>query len=165
MANSERTFPAAWIAPNGYDVTDDFVRYARPLVGNDMISLPIIDGRQRLTASSRSMPRRSCRFTCRRGNEGRGRVVLTAYSGSGAGRVRHGAEQRKNLQEPVQMSHPRAKAIDELIEHELALHEILVTFADLASETIKEFGLHLAQGLGCRSAIPRQARVSLLPLA
>lgn len=49
VANSERTFPAAWIAPNGYDVTDDFVRYARPLVGNDMISLPILDGRQRLT--------------------------------------------------------------------------------------------------------------------
>jgi len=49
VANSERTFPPAWIAPNGYDVTDDFVRYARPLVGNDMISLPILDGRQRLT--------------------------------------------------------------------------------------------------------------------
>ena len=49
VANSERTFPAAWIAPNGYDVTDDFVRYAQPLVGNDMISLPILDGRQRLT--------------------------------------------------------------------------------------------------------------------
>ena len=49
VANSERTFPAAWIAPNGCDVTDDFVRYARPLVGNDMISLPMIDGRQRLT--------------------------------------------------------------------------------------------------------------------
>ena len=49
VANSERTFPAAWIAPNGCDVSDDFVRYARPLVGNDMISLPIFDGRQRLT--------------------------------------------------------------------------------------------------------------------
>jgi len=49
VANSERTFPADWIAPNGCDVTDDFVRYARPLVGNDMISLPMVDGRQRLT--------------------------------------------------------------------------------------------------------------------
>ena len=48
VANSERTFPAAWIAPAGNDVTDEFVRYARPLVGNDMIGLPIIDGRQRL---------------------------------------------------------------------------------------------------------------------
>jgi 6-phosphofructokinase 1 len=31
------------------DVTDEFVRYARPLVGEDMVSLPMIGGRQRLT--------------------------------------------------------------------------------------------------------------------
>ncbi len=49
VANSERKFPAAWIAPGGCDVTDDFVRYARPLVGDDMISLPMVDGRQRMT--------------------------------------------------------------------------------------------------------------------
>jgi 6-phosphofructokinase 1 len=48
VANSERTFRKDWIAANGYDVTDDFVRYAKPLVGEDMISLPLIDGRQRL---------------------------------------------------------------------------------------------------------------------
>ena len=52
VANSERTFPAAWIAPSGCDVTDDFLRYARPLVGNDMIGLPIVDGRQRLARFS-----------------------------------------------------------------------------------------------------------------
>jgi len=49
VANSERTFPADWIAESGCDVTDDFLRYARPLVGNDMIGLPMVDGRQRLT--------------------------------------------------------------------------------------------------------------------
>ena len=49
VANSERTFPKDWITPNGCDVTDDFVRYARPLIGSDMISLPTIDGRQRMT--------------------------------------------------------------------------------------------------------------------
>jgi 6-phosphofructokinase 1 len=48
VANSERKFPAEWIAEGGTDVTDDFVRYARPLVGDDMIGLPMIDGRQRL---------------------------------------------------------------------------------------------------------------------
>jgi 6-phosphofructokinase 1 len=52
VANSERTFPANWIAPSGCDVTDDFIDYARPLIGNDMISLPIIDGRQRMTRFS-----------------------------------------------------------------------------------------------------------------
>ncbi len=49
VANSERTFPAAWIAENGCDVTDDFLRYVRPLVGEEMVSLPLVDGRQRLT--------------------------------------------------------------------------------------------------------------------
>ncbi len=49
VANSERTFPKEWIAPNGIDVTDDFVRYAKPLVGEDWPSVPVIDGRQRFT--------------------------------------------------------------------------------------------------------------------
>jgi 6-phosphofructokinase 1 len=49
VANSERTFPKAWISANGYDVTDEFVRYARPLIGEGMVSLPMIGGRQRLT--------------------------------------------------------------------------------------------------------------------
>jgi 6-phosphofructokinase 1 len=48
VANSERSFPANWISESGADVTDDFVRYAQPLIGQDMLSLPIIDGRQRL---------------------------------------------------------------------------------------------------------------------
>ena len=50
MANSERTFPAAWITP-GMDMTLLTISSATagPLVGDDMISLPLIDGRQRLT--------------------------------------------------------------------------------------------------------------------
>ena len=49
VAGSERKFPAAWIAPSGNDVTDDFVRYAMPLVGEGMLTLPMIAGRQRMT--------------------------------------------------------------------------------------------------------------------
>ena len=48
VAGSERTFPAEWISPCGTDVTDDFLRYATPLVGEDMVELPMEDGRQRL---------------------------------------------------------------------------------------------------------------------
>jgi 6-phosphofructokinase len=47
VANSVRPFPPAWIAPNGRDVTDDFVRYARPLIGDNWPTVPLIDGRQR----------------------------------------------------------------------------------------------------------------------
>lgn len=49
VANSERHFPKNWITAAGNDVTDDFIRYAKPLVGEGMLSLPMIDGRQRLT--------------------------------------------------------------------------------------------------------------------
>ena len=49
VANSERTFPKEWIAKNGYDVTDEFVRYAKPLVGEDMVTMPLVDGRIRMT--------------------------------------------------------------------------------------------------------------------
>ncbi len=49
VANSERTFPEAWIAPNKIDVTDDFLRYATPLIGEDWASVPVINGRQRFT--------------------------------------------------------------------------------------------------------------------
>jgi len=47
VANSERAFPGAWVAPNRVDVTDDFVRYARPLIGDEWPSIPLVDGRQR----------------------------------------------------------------------------------------------------------------------
>lgn len=47
VAEKDRKFPDNWITANGYDVTDDFVKYARPLIGDDMVSLPIIDGRVR----------------------------------------------------------------------------------------------------------------------
>jgi 6-phosphofructokinase 1 len=47
MANSERVFPKEWIAPSGIDVTDEFLRYARPLIGEIGPSVPLIDGLQR----------------------------------------------------------------------------------------------------------------------
>ncbi|MDG3003014.1 diphosphate--fructose-6-phosphate 1-phosphotransferase [Paludisphaera mucosa] len=44
VANSERFFPKEWIAPNRIDVTDDFVEYARPLIGEDWVSVPTVGG-------------------------------------------------------------------------------------------------------------------------
>jgi len=49
VANSERHFPHAWIAPGRLDVTDDFVAYARPLIGDGWPAIPLLDGRQRFT--------------------------------------------------------------------------------------------------------------------
>ncbi|MDR3618102.1 MAG: diphosphate--fructose-6-phosphate 1-phosphotransferase [Paludisphaera borealis] len=44
VANSERFFPKSWIAPSRIDVTDDFVEYARPLIGEDWVSVPTVAG-------------------------------------------------------------------------------------------------------------------------
>ena len=49
VANSERTFPGKWIAKSGCDVTDEFIRYVRPLVGEGMLSMPLVNGRYRMT--------------------------------------------------------------------------------------------------------------------
>ncbi len=48
VANSERHFPSEWISADGTDVTDEFVQYARPLIGDNWVSVPIIDGRLRM---------------------------------------------------------------------------------------------------------------------
>ncbi|MFH0736461.1 MAG: diphosphate--fructose-6-phosphate 1-phosphotransferase [bacterium] len=47
VALSERTFPDKWITKNKYDVTDEFVNYVRPLIGEDWVSVPVINGMQR----------------------------------------------------------------------------------------------------------------------
>ena len=49
VANSERTFPETWLSASRTDVTDDFINYARPLIGNSWPSVPLIDGIQRFT--------------------------------------------------------------------------------------------------------------------
>ncbi len=48
VAEKDRKFPANWISEDGTDVTDEYVKYARPLIGDDAVSLPIVDGRVRL---------------------------------------------------------------------------------------------------------------------
>lgn len=49
VANSERAFPRSWISETGYDVTDEFVRYAKPLIGRKWPDVPLVDGLQRFT--------------------------------------------------------------------------------------------------------------------
>ncbi|RUL88199.1 diphosphate--fructose-6-phosphate 1-phosphotransferase [Tautonia sociabilis] len=44
VAAKDRSFPERWIAPNRIDVTDEFVEYARPLIGSDWVSVPQVDG-------------------------------------------------------------------------------------------------------------------------
>lgn len=52
MANSERGFPPAWINQERADVTDEFLRYASPLIGADWPSIPLVNGRMRFARFS-----------------------------------------------------------------------------------------------------------------
>jgi len=47
VANSERSLPESWISGNRLDVTEEFVRYARPLIGDSWPAIPLVNGRQR----------------------------------------------------------------------------------------------------------------------
>lgn len=49
VALSERFFPEKWIDKSRIDVTDEFLDYVRPLIGEDWVSVPIINGKQRFT--------------------------------------------------------------------------------------------------------------------
>ena len=44
VANSERSFPKNWITDSRIDVTDDFIDYARPLIGEEWANIPIENG-------------------------------------------------------------------------------------------------------------------------
>ena len=47
VANSARHLPARWISPDRLDVTDDFIRYARPLIGDGWPDIAMEHGFQR----------------------------------------------------------------------------------------------------------------------
>ncbi|MEI6970238.1 MAG: diphosphate--fructose-6-phosphate 1-phosphotransferase [bacterium] len=61
VANSERSFPKAWLAPGGIDVTDDFVRYASPLIGSEWVQIPLENGIQRFARFKKSFAEKRCR--------------------------------------------------------------------------------------------------------
>lgn len=53
VANSQRYLPKGWIDTSGIDVTDDFVDYARPLIGESWPQISIVDGLQRFARIER----------------------------------------------------------------------------------------------------------------
>lgn len=47
VANSERKFPQHWLSASRTDVTDDFISYAQPLIGDKWVQVPLEKGLQR----------------------------------------------------------------------------------------------------------------------
>ncbi|PIU52063.1 6-phosphofructokinase [Candidatus Desantisbacteria bacterium CG07_land_8_20_14_0_80_39_15] len=60
VALSERTFPWKWIADSRIDVTDDFLKYARPLIGEEWVSVPLVNGLQRFTCFKQIFAEKKC---------------------------------------------------------------------------------------------------------
>ena len=61
VANSEREFPEQWITKDRSDVTDEFIEYARPLIGEDWVSVPIINGIQRFARIKPIFAEKKCK--------------------------------------------------------------------------------------------------------
>lgn len=60
VANSERFFPQEWIAPSRIDVTDEFVKYARPLIGDVWADVPLENGLPRFTRFASIFAAKKC---------------------------------------------------------------------------------------------------------
>jgi ATP-dependent phosphofructokinase / diphosphate-dependent phosphofructokinase len=61
VANSERKFPLHWLSKNKIDVTDDFIRYARPLIGAKWVRIPLEKGIQRFARLQPIFAAKKCR--------------------------------------------------------------------------------------------------------
>ncbi len=55
VANSERFLPNSWIDKNGIDVTDDFIKYAQPLIQGGWPDIKIENGLQRFARIQRKL--------------------------------------------------------------------------------------------------------------
>jgi 6-phosphofructokinase 1 len=53
VANSERFFPERWISSSRIDVTDEYLDYAAPLIGEDWVSVPMVKGLPRFARIAR----------------------------------------------------------------------------------------------------------------
>lgn len=61
VANYERIMPQEWITENRCDVTDEFVKYAQPLIGDDWINVPLERGIQRFACFKKVFAEKRCK--------------------------------------------------------------------------------------------------------
>jgi ATP-dependent phosphofructokinase / diphosphate-dependent phosphofructokinase len=61
IANSVREVPNDWITKDGFDVTDDFVKYAKPLIGDEWADVPLEGGVQRFARFKKVFAEKRCK--------------------------------------------------------------------------------------------------------
>lgn len=62
IANSVREVPNYWITEDGFDVTDDFVKYAKPLIGDEWADVPLEGGVQRFARFKKIFAEKRCKL-------------------------------------------------------------------------------------------------------
>jgi 6-phosphofructokinase 1 len=60
VAVSARQLPREWLSADGLDVTDDFIRYAMPLVGEEWVNIPLENGRPRFASLNITFEEKKC---------------------------------------------------------------------------------------------------------
>ncbi len=60
VAVSARQLPKHWLSSDGLDVTDDFIRYAMPLVGETWVEIPLENGRPRFARLHTAFEPKKC---------------------------------------------------------------------------------------------------------
>jgi 6-phosphofructokinase len=61
IANSVREVPNDWITEDGFDVTDEFVKYAKPLIGDEWADVPLEGGVQRFARFKKIFIEKRCK--------------------------------------------------------------------------------------------------------
>ncbi len=61
VANFERQMPQEWITESRDDVTDDFIKYAQPLIGDDWVNVPLEGGIQRFARFNKIFAEKRCK--------------------------------------------------------------------------------------------------------
>lgn len=79
-------------------------------------------------------------------------------------RLWNATQLRQHLQNAIQMGKPRAKSVNEFIQHEFTLKQRVRIALDLVRQALEELGLDVAQNLRRFSASFGELRVGLLPL-
>ena len=61
VANFERQMPQNWITESKDDVTDDFIKYAQPLIGDSWVDIPLEGGIQRFARFNKVFAEKRCK--------------------------------------------------------------------------------------------------------
>jgi len=61
VANADRQIHPSWLAENKYDVTDEYIKYAKPLIGDEWVKVPLENGLQRFARFKMILADKKCK--------------------------------------------------------------------------------------------------------